>query len=73
MCVTVHDRGLGNSSFTVDFASFPDTRNVNHTDSVKQFHSLPEVIDLLGHRGRTLTLLKMDVEGAEVGCCCNCL
>eukprot|EP00603_Paraphysomonas_imperforata_P010739 CAMPEP_0114449710 /NCGR_PEP_ID=MMETSP0104-20121206/76_1 /TAXON_ID=37642 ORGANISM="Paraphysomonas imperforata, Strain PA2" /NCGR_SAMPLE_ID=MMETSP0104 /ASSEMBLY_ACC=CAM_ASM_000202 /LENGTH=512 /DNA_ID=CAMNT_0001621811 /DNA_START=41 /DNA_END=1579 /DNA_ORIENTATION=- len=35
--------------------------------NIKEFFSLTDIVDMLGHRGRTLSLLKVDVEGAEFG------
>lgn len=88
------NRGLGQTSFEVDFSSFdkPDKKSINqyfssdgvHTvnsrvssdtkkkgeveagPNLKQFYSLEDIMDMLGHRDRTLHVLKVDVEGAEV-------
>lgn len=70
-------RGLGNSSsFQVDFAPFAKKKKkANATADVdtanvadwKWFYSLADIVDKLGHRGRSLQVLKVDVEGAEVG------
>jgi hypothetical protein len=45
-----------------------ETKSVESSANLKPFFALPDIIDMLGHRDRTLHILKVDVEGCEV---CN--